>query len=870
MAAVPTPRVRSTPATTPFTTPGTDFGHGRFVPGDLLAGRYRIIGRIGRGGMGEVYRADDLRLGQQVALKFLPDEVAQDAPRLAQFHAEVRLARQVSHPNVCRVYDVDEDAGRTFLSMEYIDGEDLASLLRRIGRLPQDKALELSRQLCAGLAAAHERGVIHRDLKPANLMIDGEGRIRIADFGIAALSASAGPAAGTPGYMAPELLAGAPATVRSDIYALGLVLYELFTGKRAYGQNSLAELVRAQQDSQPTSPTVHVRDLDPAIERTILRCLQREPDRRPPNALSVSAMLPGGDPLAAALAAGETPSPEMVAAAGEAEALAPARGALLFAAVLAGLFALVLMADRTYLIAFLRLEKPPAVLADRAGEMLASLGYRERHSTAQGLAYSGDFTRYIVDNDSSPDRWTRLRDTRGPTILYWYRVRPRMIAPLGPSLHAALHDPPMAVSNEAGVILDLQGRLLELHAVPPQFDESHGPPPSPDWKALFAAAQLDMSRFTPATPAWTPRQYADTRAAWTGTLPEQQGVTLRVDAAAYRGKPVFFGLSGPWTQPTRMVERPRTRAQSIFGALGTAFLAAIFIGAALLAARNARRNRADRNGARFAAILMVALSFSARALRMFHVSDPNIEMNRLFSVAVAQALLDAAIFWAVYMAVEPAVRRFWPDMLKGWSRLVSGRLRDARVGRDLLYGAVAGTALACVGVFHDVLPTWFGFPQPVPTVGNLTQWLGTRAMLGEVTMATRNALSSSGLVLFVMVLLRMLLRSRVAAVTTSIAVVAIIDISQVWGSPTWLFDLIFLTSIVASVVIGVVTLGWLGAFAMFGVYNVLSAAPLTSSFAAWYGHPGAWAIAYAVAVAAAGFWLSRGGAPLFGKPLLDE
>ena len=150
-------------------------GMARFLPGDVLAGRYRIVELLGRGGMGEVYRADDLKLGQPVALKFLPRDAAGRRDRLERFHAEVRMARQVSHPNVCRVYDIGEVDGQLFLSMEYVDGEDLASLLRRIGRLPPDKALEIARQICAGLAAAHESGVLHRDLKPANIMLDGRG-----------------------------------------------------------------------------------------------------------------------------------------------------------------------------------------------------------------------------------------------------------------------------------------------------------------------------------------------------------------------------------------------------------------------------------------------------------------------------------------------------------------------------------------------------------------------------------------------------------------------------------------------------------------------------------------------------------------------
>jgi serine/threonine-protein kinase len=192
----------------------------QFVPGTMLADRYRIVGLLGRGGMGEVYRAEDLKLGQPVALKFLPKDMTRP-DRLARFHQEVRLARQVSHPNVCRVHDIGETGGQHFLSMEYIDGEDLASLLRRIGRLPSDKALELARQICAGLAAAHDRQVLHRDLKPANVLIDGRGRAHLADFGLANLTGernSGQPATSRRGRMSTRLVSCcmkcSPASVR--------------------------------------------------------------------------------------------------------------------------------------------------------------------------------------------------------------------------------------------------------------------------------------------------------------------------------------------------------------------------------------------------------------------------------------------------------------------------------------------------------------------------------------------------------------------------------------------------------------------------------------------------------------------------------
>src|SRR5476649_1159913 len=217
-----TPPSRVTAPSSRASTPAGRAGE-PFATGDMVADRYRIVGLLGRGGMGEVYRADDLTLGHPVALKFLPRSVEQSSGLLDQLLGEVRVTRQISHPNVCRVYDIGTANGRHFLTMEYIDGEDLASLLRRIGRLPTDKALDIARQLCAGLAAAHELGVIHRDLKPSNVMLDGRGKVRIADFGLAFVvlgAATPEDRAGTPMYMSPEQLAGAPLSVQSDIYAL--------------------------------------------------------------------------------------------------------------------------------------------------------------------------------------------------------------------------------------------------------------------------------------------------------------------------------------------------------------------------------------------------------------------------------------------------------------------------------------------------------------------------------------------------------------------------------------------------------------------------------------------------------------------------
>src|SRR5450432_138608 len=368
-----------------------------FAPGAVVGERYRVIGLLGRGGMGEVYRADDLKLGQPVALKFLPRGLSEDPVRLERFYAEVRIARQVSHPNVCRVYDVGEIDGQTYLSMEYVDGEDLASLLKRIGRLPHDKAVEISRQLCAGVSAAHDKGVLHRDLKPANVMIDGRGRARITDFGLAVAAGenTEGELSGTPAYMAPEQMEGRGASVQSDVYSLGLVLYELFTGRRAFQASTLAALKEVKA-LPPVALSEVTRDVDPAVDRAILRCLEPDPRSRPSSALQVSAALPGGDPLAAALAAGETPSPEMVAASGESAALRPAVAWSLLVGTVLAILVMIPIEEKIRIDGLVRFEKPPEVLADRAREVLKSVGHAAPVAdSALGFALDFGFDRYL-------------------------------------------------------------------------------------------------------------------------------------------------------------------------------------------------------------------------------------------------------------------------------------------------------------------------------------------------------------------------------------------------------------------------------------------------------------------------------------------
>ena len=283
-------------------------------PGAMLAARYRIEELLGRGGMGTVYRAFDQQLEQLVAIKILHESGKGSESSLSRLRSEVRLAQQVSHPNVCRVHDIGETEDVRFLSMEYIDGQDLASLLSQ-GRLQADTALSIARQICTGLAAAHDKGVLHRDLKPANVMVSTRGAAMVTDFGLAhSLRDEARPGAyeGTPQYMSPEQLAGDEFAVESDIYALGLVLYELMTGHRVFEGRSQEELLR--QHAEPIEPpSTLAPDIDPDIERLILRCLEEDLSDRPPSARNVAEALPSDEAFAEAMAAAQKRADQIAA-----------------------------------------------------------------------------------------------------------------------------------------------------------------------------------------------------------------------------------------------------------------------------------------------------------------------------------------------------------------------------------------------------------------------------------------------------------------------------------------------------------------------------------------------------------------------------
>jgi len=834
----------------------------RYVPGTILSQRYRIVGLLGKGGMGEVYRADDLKLGQPVALKFLPDHLLRDGAALARFHREVRVARQVSHKNVCRVYDIGETDGRHFLSMEYIKGEELSSLVRRIGTLPVDKSLQLARQICAGLNAAHDVGVLHRDLKPANIMIDGDGNARILDFGLAGLSEELPEnelAAGTPAYMAPEQLDGKEQTTRTDIYSLGLVLYELFTSKKAFEAKTLAELLDLRRNNTaPTSLSSLVKDLDPLIERVVERCLQTDPELRPSSALQVAAALPGGDPIAAALAAGETPSPEMVAAAPKHGIVSPviAGGLLVAFLVLMGLGSWLTKYTAIYRLA--PLGESPEVLRARARDIVKSLGYTEAPADyADGFVIKRDYLDYIANNDSSPQRWETMRSIAPGPYRYWYRQSPRYFETIE---RIEIDKPALDVSGMASMYLGVNGQLHWFLGVPPQREPQTSEPVRVDWAIPFHAAGLDLKNFQPVTSTWIPLHAYDERAAWDGTDPTNPNEKVHVEAAAYRGKLVYFDTIYPWDRSARQVTQVASLRNKVFMFMLIVICLLALFGSALLARRNLRLGRGDRRGAMRVAIVFFVARMLVWAFAEHHNGLEGREFD-LFITHLAFAVFLAAFLWLLYVALEPFVRKKWPGWIISWSRLLAGDYRDPLVGRDVLIGTVVGAIVIVIAGVGRIAPNWIGRATPA-TITPATEVIDPDLFFSRLAAQLSAGLFLAFIFVFMLLVFVAVLRSELLSL---IALGILVTIMGMLISDSSLIMLPFSALSTFLTLFVLRRYGLLALTAALFVAHLYVFFPITTDLTAWYAREFTIALGICVVLSVYAAYTSVGGAKVFAE-----
>ncbi len=673
--------------------------------------------------------------------------------------------------------------------------------------------------------------------------------------------------------MAPEQLAGREVSIRSDIYALGLVFYEIFTGKRAFDAKNVAELLRMHDQPIELTPTTAVRDLDPAVERVILRCLERDPQRRPASALAVAAALPGGDPLAAALAAGETPSPEMVANAGARDAINPALGLAVVATVAVLLGVYVAVMQGLSLLHSVPFDKPPDVLVDRAQSLRHALGYRDDAVSdwAYGFDVDGNYENYVQKSRQGADRWRELTSGRDPYTYFWYRTSPRTLVPTELWNHVGDEQPPYTSTGETRVLVDTSGRLLAFEAIPNQIAPKNAAPDPPNWDLLFTAADLPKNRFTPTTPEWAPHRYADTRAAWIGTLPQLGDMPIRLEAAAYGGRITSFQTIFPWTKPSAEQRESLSWTEAITRGAYYGIEFGLILVSALIARRNWRMGRGNREGALRIAIFAFVIELAAWFLRAKHVPFLEGETRRWFQ-AVGSVLWESGQLWLFYLALEPAVRRFWPDGLVSWNRLLAGQRRDPLVGWHLLCGIASGIVLALVlrvgGNMIEILEHGSGSPwtNPVFYVSSLRLYTGftiswiydslnTALFFVLIYAVARGSRATAG-------------RNTVAIVITGLISVAAIARGFVTGT-NWPLELGWAAVIIAVVLIAMLRFGLLAFVVMFFINNVLHSVPPTLNSSDWYAPMSFLTYAAIVGVAVYGFVLSRCGEPLFGRVLAE-
>jgi hypothetical protein len=488
---------------------------------------------------------------------------------------------------------------------------------------------------------------------------------------------------------------------------------------------------------------------------------------------------------------------------------------------------------------------------------------------ASGFGSAGDFLRYARLNGDAAAMQQRLRSGTPAGLLFWYRSSPRQMVPTGNSERVTESDPPATITNMRTVILDSSGRLVEFSAVPPQLEDP--PPPSrtaTNWPAVVQFTGLDFAQFKPVTPQWTPRGYSDERVAWEGPLagwPEQH---VRIEAAAYRGRPTFLQLVYPWTQPALMREEPRTRSERIIQGF-VAIVVLIVLGVAALVARhNLRKGRGDRRGAlRVWSVIFAAMSI-ALVVRAKHVTNVNIELDRLFT-ALGWSLFCAGAVWLLYLALEPYVRKFWPTTLISWSRFVAGNVLDAQVGRDVLIGVGAAAFVLLLTRLDTLVRPMLGYPTVQASVPYLDMLMGPREVLWLIGQMIFSASFNAVWIVFGLVAVNLVARRAWITAIVMMLFLMLTGLGNIGEEkPVWL-GLVLGLSTVSVIVFVMLRFGLLATLTFFFANFVLSASTITLDLSKWFFPRSMAMLLLVAALAFYGFYASRGGEPLLGRRILD-
>jgi len=557
----------------------------------------------------------------------------------------------------------------------------------------------------------------------------------------------------------------------------------------------------------------------------------------------------------------------MVAAAGQIEGMKPKLALLCLAACVLGVVACVILINRTDALEQMPLDQPPEVLTHKAREIIAQLGYAAAPvDYAVDYDYDDDLAKWIEKNDQPHPDWAKILRQPPPMLKFFYRQSPRYMIPselgyrLTPGI-VSFTDPATTQSGMVNLRLDLAGRLLELQVLPPQMEDAPAPATPVDWTPLLAAAGLDVAQLQPATPQWTSLANSDMRAAWTGQWPAS-GRPLRVEAGAWRGKPVFFQLIGPWTRPERMRPEDATPGKKLGEAVRLGLFLLVLAGAFLLARRQLQRGRGDRQGAERLAKFVFAMQILLWLL--FGHFVPSMAMSDQFAIAIGMALGMSALSWVLYMALEPYVRKLWPQTIISWTRLVSGRVRDPLVGRDVLYGVILG--LAWVLIYETRVSFAIARLGTAPQMFSTDYLLGLRHTLGNLSARLPDGIETSLMFFIILVALRYLLRKPWAA---GVAFVALFVLLRSLGSQHPALEAVtglFIEGIAALALVryGLITL----AVAVF-VGNTVANAPVTFDFSRWYAANALTAPIMILALAVWSFYTALGGQKLIRGEMLE-
>ena len=725
--------------------------------------------------------------------------------------------------------------------MEYIDGEDLRVLLRRIGRLPHDKGVEIAQQMCAGLAAAHERSVLHRDLKPANIMIDGRGQVRITDFGLAKVLGDGvqGEIAGTPAYMAPEQLQNGETSERSDLYSLGLILAELFLGKPVNKSGSVAELVEHYHSSSSSVDSLSSVDVDPAVERVIHACLQRDPKDRPSSARQLAQALPGGDPLEAAVAAGTTPSPELVFNAPTKERIPLLVSVGLLCVVVLGIAAAVINGRRSKRM----IETSPQVLSARCAEIVKTLGYSELpKNTRYGAQMNFELKQKIKTLQIDQQEAT-LKSHSQPLYQFWQRWTDGVyeVEEFHAAFVATAEGPIVNGDREATVIVDKSGHLIGLKIVGIEPEVPSADNEQVDWSTVMSLAGLESSDVVETSVVAKPPIFCTELVAWEVGTGEQKRV---IHVGALAGQCNYFEVIG-LQKSMQLRQEP--------GLFGYVVGVAIPIFFMLIAWVNVRASRADWNGAMRASLLIFGL-YSLQEVLAIRLQSPALVeslVGLLHDRAWGHMAGHAFFICIIYLGIEPYVRRFWPRSLVGFSRALCCKWTDQIVGNELLIGVSAG-ALAGI-IVHLVaaacnMSTW----EPIAIVlTHPTEWLA--GMTNQIASMFLGVFALAATCVFVRVFAR-----RLPFVLTIFSLSAAVTAFQVVQNPDdWMSVFQGLLTF-AMLVLLFTRIGMLAAYAGLLAMTMLTTA-LPVNIESWYAGYAIASLMIPSGLALLGFVTSQGG-----------